>query len=191
MARWLGALLTASVVTLVPVGVGVAVRAPDVPEPDPLATPLSAVDTTVIAVPRAPLCPLVAGRDVAAVAGAGATLRSWDNGDLLPGGSDVGHEYGCSWTGPSGTAAAWVFAPPATTDRAADLIGSAGSEDGCAPIAGAPAYGDPTVALQCGGTLSYRGLFGDAWLVCTLTTTDADLAGRWCASVLAGASLSV
>jgi len=188
VARWRGALATALATTLVTVGVGVVLHAPETPAPEPLATPLSAVDTTVVTVPRAPFCSLVPATDVTAAAGTAATLTSWDNGDPLPGGSDIAHEYGCSWAGASGTAQAWVFAPPVTTDRAANLVESATGADDCAPVAGAAAFGDPTVALQCGEVLSYRGLFGDAWLVCTLTTTDADLAGRWCASVLTAAS---
>ncbi|MEG3093508.1 hypothetical protein U1703_18875, partial [Sphingomonas sp. PB1R3] len=55
-------------------------------------------------------------------------------------------------------------------------------------------YGVPSLALACvdGGTrvLSYRGLFGDAWLTCQLTAPETvaaaaheDRTGRWCVSV--------
>ncbi|MFT4286497.1 hypothetical protein [Nocardioides sp.] len=188
MARWPAALVIALAATLVAVGAGVVLRDPETPPPEPLATPLSSVDTTVVTVPRAPFCELVPAAEVAAAVGAGVTATSWDNGDPLPDSGDIAHEYGCSWAGESDTAQAWVFAPPVTTDRAGNLVASATAADGCAPVAGAAPFGSPTVALQCGDTLSYRGLFGDAWLVCTLTTTDPDLAGRWCVGVLAAAS---
>jgi hypothetical protein len=64
-----------------------------------------------------------------------------------------------------------------------------------------PAFGSPTLALTCtaaDGTVraSYRGLFGDAWLVCEVELppaspeagTAADVAGRWCVGVLEAAA---
>jgi hypothetical protein len=108
----------------------------------------------------------------------------------------VAQEFGCSWTGGSGTVASgWVFAPPVTVERAQELVAAARSAKGCAPLPGAATYGSPSVALTCtaGGvtTLSFQGLFGDAWLVCRLAGSraadPANVADRWCASVLLAA----
>ena len=174
-----------------------APSAPTSPTTQPLATRLGSVDTTTAVVRRGPFCDAVAGADVqAAVEDPSPAAASWSNGDQLGSSNDVAHEYGCSWTAPAGTVASgWVFAPPVTVQRAQELVASAKGRPGCKPLPGAAAYGSPSVALTCttGGTttLSYRGLFGDAWLVCQLAgshaTDPADVADRWCASVLGSA----
>ncbi|GAB7005416.1 hypothetical protein JCM18899A_28890 [Nocardioides sp. AN3] len=203
-SRVVGALVVAVVVTGAAVAVGVMRHSPDhspppaPPRASPLATRLSSVDTTTAAVRRGPFCSAVPLADArAAVGDASPRAQSWSNGDQLPGSADVAHEYGCSWTAPSGaTASAWVFAPPVTLERGQELATSARSPKGCTPIAGASAFGSPSVALSCTAagttTLSYRGLFGDAWLVCQLAGSrapdPADVADRWCATVLTAAS---
>ena len=191
------ALAVAALVTGAAVVAGVVLRSPDrEPAPTrPLATRLASVDTATVGVRRAPWCDRVPDPDArAAVEGASPEASSWANGDPLPGGRDIAHEFGCSWRATSGaTASGWVFAPPVTRQRAAELVASALARPGCAPLPGAAAFGAPSVALTCtaGGvtTLSYRGLFGDAWLVCELggTAPDPGLADRWCASVLQAA----
>ncbi|GAA1964698.1 hypothetical protein GCM10009798_26150 [Nocardioides panacihumi] len=168
------------------------------PTTQPLATGLGSVDTSTAAVRRGPFCDAVPGADVqAAVDDPSPSAATWSNGDQLGSGTDVAHEYGCSWTAPAGTAASgWVFAPPVTVQRAQELVASAKSRPGCKPLPGAATFGSPSIALTCttGGktTLSYRGLFGDAWLVCQLAgsraTDPADVADRWCASVLRSAA---
>lgn len=195
--RGLPLLAAAVVVTLVPVGAGVLLSSPpSAPPAEPLATPLASLDTTAMTLARAPFCDRVPAADVTAALGEAADDgEAWSNGDpvTLPDGStDVGHEYGCRWSLASGAAvAAWVFAPPVTPESAAALVTAAGRTEGCTPVTGAPAYGSPSVALTCGSTVSFRGLFGDAWLVCEATSLPApgaggdpvERAGRWCSSV--------
>lgn len=208
------ALAVATAATALVVAGGLVVRDPDGPTPaapaDPLATTLSSLDTRTAVVRRQPFCDAVpaaavravtapaAGSANGAAGGAAATATAWANGDRLPtaSGAEVAHEDGCSWTVPDGaTASAWVFAPPVTPDRARRLVASASGVKGCEPVAGAAAYGSPSAALSCVDgdrtTVSYRGLFGDAWLVCTLSAPTAaalpELADRWCARVLLAA----
>jgi hypothetical protein len=167
-------------------------------------TPLSDIDTTGVSVVRGPFCEAIDDRQVEAVLGAVPDVLEWRNGDELDlAGSrrDVVHEFGCSYAvQDAGSARAWVFAPPVDAARAARLVESAEQGAGCQTAPG-PAFGAPTVALTCTnkqGTsrASYRGLFGDAWLVCEVeqpagAAADAlDVAGRWCVGVLQAAEKS-
>lgn len=206
MSTVLRALLLSALLTLVPVGIGVVVADDATPTRPPVAytgTDLADFDTTAAVVQRVPFCELMPTGAIKAALGADADLTSYGNGDeseALPGG-DVAHEYGCRFaTGEDapGEARAWVFAPPVGADRAQGLI-TAASTKACKAQAQAPAYGTPSVALVCTAgdlrTASYRGLFGDAWLACSLTlpagVTEADLvarAGRWCVAVAVAAS---
>ena len=165
-------------------------------------TPLSELDTTGLVVTRGPFCDDVDDRQVAAALGADAAdSSSWENGDTIDLGNgvqDVAHEFGCRYVAADGTVAqAWVFAPPVDAASAQHLVKTAGKATGCQVGAG-PAFGAPTLAMTCaakGGVTraSYRGLFGDAWLVCEVdrpagATWDAvDRAGRWCVGVLEAA----
>ena len=162
-------------------------------------TPLADVDTTSLVVARAPFCDAV---DPAAVARAlgeepaeGSAYRSGQRiklSDGTRGGvADVVHEFGCRWTAGDGVAEAWVFVPPITRERAADLVRS-----GCRGVQD-PAFGEPSTICrtQADGvtTYTFRGLFGDAWLTCRLVVgagqeETLDRAGRWCAAVATGAS---
>jgi hypothetical protein len=200
-------LVVAAAVTAVAVGAGVLVRG--APGPDPKlpgkamfrTTPLAEYDTTGVAVTRAPFCAALDDRQVAAALGGPPTAtETWANGDpvdLGNGVADVGHEFGCRFTGADGTLAqAWLFAPPVDAPTAAQLVKRAGRAAGCQAGSG-PAFGSPTLALTCtkdGVTrASYRGLFGDGWLVCEVarpagaTWDVADRAGRWCVGVLEAA----
>ena len=162
-------------------------------------TPLADVDTTSLVVARAPFCDAV---DPAAVARAlgeepaeGSAYRSGQRIQLSDGtrggAADVVHEFGCRWTAGDGVAEAWVFVPPITRERAADLVRS-----GCRGVQD-PAFGEPSTICrtQADGvtTYTFRGLFGDAWLTCRLVVgagqeETLDRAGRWCAAVATGAS---
>ena len=87
---------------------------------------------------------------------------------------------------------------------AEDLRRAATRAEGCEPIADAPRFGSLGVAVRCaGGTggsgvvTAFHGLFGDAWLSCSVETSGAvpvppaealDRAGRWCATVLQAAA---
>lgn len=191
------ALLVALATTMVLVGTGVWVTsAPDTErEPAPYeGTPLASYDTSVVPIARAPFCDLIAPEAVeAALAAEPKDEERWVDGDDLSG-IGVVHEFGCRLRAGRTEARAWVLAPPITVERAGRLVRSARQESGCQATEDAPAYGDPSVALICTGPkrqfASYRGLFGDAWLSCTLGTPKRvarerliDRAGRWCVAV--------
>ncbi|MDR6173409.1 hypothetical protein QE364_004009 [Nocardioides zeae] len=180
-------------------------------EAAPTAAPppvLTDLDTTALVVERASFCDDVDPAAVAAALGTGedseaqaAPYSSGDAVDLGTGEERLVHELGCRWgdgaASPAG-AAAWVFVPPVPPADAEEYV-AATPTDGCNVLEG-PAFGAPTLALACaldGATeVSFRGLFGDAWLTCTLTaptaTTSAEelveRAGAWCAAVAVAAS---
>ena len=124
--------------------------------------------------------------------------QEWVNGrraEVADGVPDVAHEFGCRWSAADGTTATgWVFAPPVTPRDARGLARAAAAADGCQAVPGAPAFGSPSVAVRCDdGTTSFHGLFGDAWLSCSLAgatsvAPDPEVAGRWCATVVQAAS---
>lgn len=199
-------LLVAVVATAAAVAGGVALvgtetEAPPVEEPV-TGLALADLDTTVLAVARTGFCEAVAPTEVAAALGAEpAEESSYGNGDRarLAAGADVAHEYGCAWTAAAGTEArAWVFAPPVTEARARQVRREAARGEGCERLADAERFGSTTVALTCAADdeveVSYRGLFGDAWLTCTLRGPAADRAAleeradRWCATVAVATS---
>jgi hypothetical protein len=111
---------------------------------------------------------------------------------------DVAHEFGCAWTAADGAVArAWVFAPPVTRARA-HALRDAELRPRCT-VAKGTQFGTPSVATRCrtaeGSEQGYFGLFGDAWLSCTLTLPGADAStdqpertSHWCAAVLLAAS---
>jgi hypothetical protein len=160
-------------------------------------TPLSEFATDTLTVARADFCSQVApGAVEDALGGRSQSADAWANGDrarLTQGVTDVAHEYGCRWTTADGTTAqGWVFAPPVTPGQAERLRHAAAQADGCEPVPNAPRFGSRSVAVRCDdGTTAYHGLFGDAWLSCSLTgpagddaADDAvDRTGRWCVAV--------
>lgn len=206
MSTVLRALTLSALLTLVPVGIGVVVaddRTPDREAAPYDGTDLADFDTSAAVVQRAPFCELIPEDAVAAALGTKAERTTYANGeesDLLPGG-DVAHEYGCAFstgTASAGDARAWVFAPPVTLARAEELVAAAPPK-GCRVETAAPAYGTPSLAQVCAAgdlrTASFRGLFGDAWLSCSLTLPAADAsdllarAGRWCVAVAEASSV--
>ena len=167
----------------------------------PLETPLADYDTTSLTVQRAGFCDLVAGEDVdAALGGPAANARSYGNGESTAFTSevtDIAAEHGCRWKRGRTVARAWVFAPPVSRSDAQRLLAAARRTDGCAVRRDAPAYGAPTLARTCpvgeSYEVSYRGLFGDAWLTCSLTRPGARAAtlrtaGEWCVAVAEAAA---
>jgi len=190
-------LAAAALVTAVAVGGGILLHSHDDSHDDPTpaarpATTLNDVDTTKLAVVRAPFCDRIEEADLeAALGGRVATTSSYGDGDsasLTRSVKDVAQEYSCTWTGAGASARAWVFAPPVTTAWARQLASRV--PHGCAKRSG-PAYGAPTLAYTCTArhrtTASFRGLFGDAWLSCDLSgrrgEPPADVvkrADRWC-----------
>lgn len=168
--------------------------------------PSAAPDLTGLEVRRASFCAAVPEETAADALGeVVASSDSYDSGErarLTGELTDVAHEFGCRWRSRQASAQAWVFAPPVDPERAADLIADAAAVDGCRRVDGR-AFGSPGVALRCDrdarAEVSYRGLFGDAWLSCTLVPTAAQLreegperavdrAGRWCAVVAEAAA---
>lgn len=200
--------LAAALVPLVLVGASACTQdAPRTPSSAPSApasvssTPLASLDTTSLVVARTSFCdavsPAAAEDALGAEVESSSSYRNGQKTRLAPKVSDVAHEFGCVWTTTDGdTARAWVFAPPVTRARARQLT-RASATKGCSTIRDA-AFGAPSVATRCGGkqnvTESYFGLFGDAWLSCTLEVAKprpADLterADRWCAAIAQAAS---
>ncbi|MFN8194454.1 MAG: hypothetical protein U0R80_09240 [Nocardioidaceae bacterium] len=178
------------------------------PKPD-TGTPLAQVDTLAMTVVRGPFCDRISPQGVErALGGDVAGTSSYDSGDrarLTGEVTDVAHEFSCTFRAEDGTAArAWVFAPPVTRSRARELAAAVETE-GCTPVPAPAAFGRPTSATRCetgrGTSITFRGLFGDAWLSCSVTTpspddpsaspssTDlVDRAGRWCVEVTAATS---
>lgn len=174
----------------------------DAPAPSPtpdLGTPLADVATRKLAVARGDWCSSLPDDAVERTLGGPARrTSSYGNGDrvtLGDGVRDVVHEYSCSFVGAGGaTARAWVFAPPVTPARAQSLVRAARNGRGCRAIDSAAGFGQPSVATRCTTDglrrITYQGLFGDAWLSCSLTEPTggpeadlADRADRWCAAV--------
>jgi hypothetical protein len=180
-------------------------RSPDEPdhdEPAYVSIPLTDYDTAGVAVTRNTFCEAVPDEAVAEALGTKPeSATSYANGDRAQVGvglRDVAHEFGCGWAAQGATVRAWVFAPPVTPHSARELARAARAEDACEPIADAPDFGKPSAALVCDGgkrpMASYRGLFGDAWLVCTVTAEAGvaraeltDRVGRWCVAVVEAA----
>ena len=175
------------------------------PKPTPSSvppTPLQSLSTKDLVVRRETFCTVVSPDAVtAALGGASKHETSYGNGDparVATDVKDVAHEYGCTWRSADGTiASAWVFAPPITRARAAALLHSPLARR-CARVPG-PDYGAPSAAGRCrtpdGVERTYRGLFGDAWLTCTLSAPGrkepadlSDRANRWCAAVATAAA---
>ena len=200
-------LFAATAVTAIAVGVGVVVsdpahdRGPAAPAPPPPGAELADVDTTTLTIPRTDFCaevaPIAVERALGAEPSAADAYGNGDSAALTPRVTDIAHEYHCRWTAGKATARAWVFTPPVTPKQAARLARQAGAAAECREIPGAPAFGAPSTALACdspsGREVSFRGLFGDAWLVCSLAGEGpvddlTDRAGRWCAAVAQGAS---
>lgn len=183
-----------------PSGAGTTTPAAPTTAPD---VALAEVDTTTVAVARTAFCDAVPAEAVEAALGAAPSdattyadgQRAQVTGDVR----DIAHEFGCGWTTASANARAWVFAPPVTRRTARALVAEAREQDGCTAVPGSPAFGEPSVALTCrtgrGTQASFRGLFGDAWLTCTVAgrlgpDAAVERADRWCVAVLAAVRAS-
>jgi hypothetical protein len=167
-------------------------RTPEVAAP----TPLASYDGTGAAVQRISFCTRIPTDAVAAAVDEPGATRHYANGEQAPDTGDIAHEYGCIFDGETGlTAKAWVFAPPVTPDDAKRLAAEAGKVRGCRPL-DPHEFGSPALGTLCRNrtetTVTYRGLFGDAWLSCSITAPAAakpvdkaltDRAGAWCVQV--------
>ena len=203
-------LLLASVLTAAAVGGGVVLFEDDESDDEQTtaSTPLSSFDTEGLTILRTGFCDGLPDTAVTeALQAEPEEESSYANGDrvrLTAEVRDRAHEHGCRWTAGGVTAAAWVFAPPVPLATAEELLRRARDAKGCEPVPDAPAYGEPSAGLVCTGRraleVSFRGLFGDAWLVCNVRFTDVsagqstdeaiDRTGRWCVAVARAASAS-
>lgn len=169
--------------------------------PTEASTPLESLSTEGLVVQRDAFCSGIGPHALQdALGGSDYHGKSYNNGDparLTAGTKDVAHEFDCTWSTGDGTVArAWVFAPPVRRVQAKQLA-KASLRPHCAAAKG-PQFGQPSVATTCGTPKTieegYFGLFGDAWLSCTLSARKpepADLTertSRWCAAVVKAAS---
>lgn len=182
----------------------------DDPAREPVAepTPIEELDAVALELETGPFCDRVAASAVESAVGAGAAEAHWSSGDTVlvaPKVRDVVHEDGCQWTGTSGDGAgdvarAWLFVPPVTVAQARSLAHEARTAPGCRPVPG-HRFGQPATGTVCGPEngreASYRGLFGDVWLTCSVRDggqqrlESAELlerAGDWCVAVATAAA---
>ena len=172
-------------------------------EPSARPTPLSGFDSSVVTVARADFCDRIPDSAVQAAVGEVKDTSHYGNGEsatIVPGVKDVAHEFNCTFTGASGSVArVWVFAPQVTQARAKNLVAEAGETKGCRTVPG-QGFGDPSTGVLCrskGGTdASYRGLFVDSWLSCSVSDPDRtakaaplmERAGIWCVQAATAAA---
>jgi hypothetical protein len=97
-------------------------------------------------------------------------------------------------------ARAWVFAPPVTRTQASVLVVGVRRTAGCRVLDG-HGFGSPALGALCTtrgrADASYRGLFGDAWLTCSVADGGREKlsreqllrrAGDWCVQVATAAA---
>ncbi|MFP5252820.1 MAG: hypothetical protein ACLGH4_03375 [Actinomycetes bacterium] len=162
------------------------------------------VDLSNLPIPRSlDDCSALDGDPVRGALGAPVTLRqsyaSGDRVEVSPGVTDVVAEDGCVFRSPRADARVWVFSAPVGTAYARTLVRQARRAPGCSPQPDGTGFGDPTLTDVCTTraagdeppttTVTLRGLFGDAWLSCSLGVQDEsraevlDRARRWCTDV--------
>ncbi len=168
-------------------------------------TPLASLDLSGLPVARRSLCDRISRDDVESALRGPVTetddYASGDRASLTATVRDVSHEYDCTYRSDSGAEArVWVFAGPVTRPAARGIVHDTAARHGCRPVRGGPQFGSPDVSTRCrvdtpaGTAVSLRGLFGDAWLSCELSTPDAATGGdpvretvrrsqRWCVAV--------
>lgn len=168
--------------------------------PSARATGLGGLDSAATLVQREAFCGrLEAGAPQRALGGEVVDTEEYSPGDtaeVVEGTRAVADEWSCTYRSDRGVSArAWLFAPPITARRAGVLVRAARGR-GCTPPTPRRDFGRPSVGRVCPSgdqtTVSWRGLFGDAWLACSLTapraeTGRAELIARaeaWCAEVL-------
>lgn len=172
---------------------------PRSPASPPASSP-AAVDLTALSVERAAFCDRLGDTAVRKALDAPVTgsdqYRSGERVLLTPGVSDVSHEFGCTYNAATGAQArVWVFAEPVVPDEAVRIGREVRGARGCRPVA-RPAFGRAPAGTVCPATTRFgqqvtlRGLFGDAWLSCQLTTAGSEpradvveRGSRWCVRV--------
>ncbi len=177
----------------------------DDPDPDRKVrlTPITKFDATSVQLLRQEFCDRIPEDAIAAAVGDVDTVDAYSNGEahqITNKVNDVAHEYSCTWVGDRGDVArAWVFGPRITIEQANELTEGAKQQRGCEEI-DSHDFGTPSAGVLCtirgGREASYRGLFVDTWLACSLTDrhkqlTDEKLlkrAGQWCVQAARAAS---
>jgi hypothetical protein len=166
----------------------------------PSASPRApgSLDLSGVPVARRPFCDALQPDDVRTALGGRvrgtAHYVPGQQASLAPGLRDVAHEYDCTFRGARAEVRAWVFAAPVRRPLATSMTEAARDRPGCRLVAGAATFGRPGVTTDCpaaggsGRTVASRGLFGDAWLTCQLTSRDAEpdvvrRAEQWCVTV--------
>ena len=139
---------------------------------------------------------------VTALEGPVTTRDSYTNGDrveIVPGVEDVAHEDSCRFGSGDAEAQVWVFAAPVGTTEARRLVRETRAVRGCTFPGNVTGFGSPGVAGVCtvrrpgrsgSQEATFRGLFGDAWLSCRLSTAAGEQpdvvlqrTDRWCVHV--------
>jgi hypothetical protein len=159
-------------------------------------TPIAELNTSAMALPRVTFCtrvPKVAVRS--ALGTAKWRLAQYKDGDrtAVEGGTDTVAEDGCAWAADDGSALAraWVFAPPADTQLARQVVRDARTHQGCRLVHG-PAFGDPSLTQVCtlatGVRVRHAGLFGTTWLSCEISDSAPapvvrKRADAWCVQI--------
>jgi hypothetical protein len=159
------------------------------------------VDLSQLPIEREEFCDRLDDSDVqGALGGPVSATKHYGSGDrvaLAPGVTDVSHEYNCTFDASSGAEArVWVFAEPVTATVGRRIVGDARDESGCVVRPDPPTFGTPSVGTVCrtsepsARSVTLRGLFGDAWLSCRLSTPGAtsavetaQRADQWCVRV--------
>lgn len=166
-------------------------------------TSLSAFDASTVTLERDAFCDDLSEDAVQHTVGEVASTKHYGNGDpveLTDGVEDVSHEFNCTFVGEDGTTArAWVFVPQVTQRRAKELVAAAGKQDRCEQVDGEE-FGTPATGRVCGKgkqtEVSYRGLFVDTWLSCSVSGADPQAdrdellaqAGEWCTAAAEAAA---
>lgn len=161
-------------------------------------TPIAAYDGTFTAAKRISICSRIPDGAILDAVGAKVQTAHYGNGQKLPGADDISHEYGCVFNGEGGLVArSWTFVPPVTPEQATAYAGAARATPGCRPLPEAK-FGSISAGTVCAvpgsATVTWRGLFGEAWLGCSVAgpvgappqTEEAlvERAGIWCVRVV-------
>ena len=172
-------------------------------EPEARPTPISSFEAASVQPLRQEFCDAVPEEALRSTVGEVRSADGYADGEthqLTAGVTDVAHEFGCTWTGRNGDIArAWVFAPRVAVGEARRLARDARRERGCRPLDPYD-FGTPSAGVLCtvrgGREASYRGLFVDTWLACSVTDRRRRLpteklvkrTGLWCVQAAVAAS---
>lgn len=173
------------------------------PSPETKPTPLSKFDADGMTVARTDFCDRIPDSAVRSAVGELDESEQYGNGEtaqIADTVKDVAHEFNCTFIGTSGAVArVWVFVPQVTRAQARTLVRQAGNGKGCHRVKG-EGFGKPSTGALCrtksGAEASYRGLFVDSWLACSVSDTDRaakapallDRAGKWCVQAATAAA---